>query len=126
MRATKRQKQSMKEWRLRNREKLREYDRNRRTPERLEYLRGKAKERSKKQMMKIRNVLGDKCVFCGSKENICYHEIYGKKHVTSKQYILEHLEDFVPLCYGCHRGTHFCMKQLKLTWKQISKIRDNL
>lgn len=57
-------------------------------------------------------ILGDKCFLCGRKVGrgrlgICFHEKHGKPHnYTNFKYILEHIEDFIPLCRSCHFTLH--------------------
>ena len=51
------------------------------------------------------------CVLCGQKDassatGVTFHEKHGKKHdyqsIRKLYYIIEHHEDFVPLCKKCH------------------------
>ena len=66
-------------------------------------------ERRQKLMAKARKLIGDKCLFCGKLWNpslpklFAFHEIYGKKHELCPQIHLKHPEDFIPLCFHCHR-----------------------
>ena len=64
----------------------------------------------------LRNEIGSKCVICGKEPKVpIYHEKNFKPHLglTSKhsgesnpKYILDHKEDFVPLCRLCHTTLH--------------------
>lgn len=88
-------------WRRKNRNKENEYNRNFR----------------KKRYVKARKLIGDTCIICGSKDKIKFHEIYGKSHYgyETSCYILNHKEDFIPLCRDCHRAIHqLAGKQIKL------------
>jgi predicted HNH restriction endonuclease len=56
---------------------------------------------------KIKKVLGTKCVICGeTPKRICFHDITLNPHINSPRYILEHIKDFIPLCYQCHKTLH--------------------
>jgi len=73
----------------------------------------------------IRELLGNKCKVCGnSKHKLYCHEIYGRKHKIWEMII--HPENFVLLCYGCHKGIHWCMKELGFSFEDILKNRMNL
>ena len=64
-----------------------------------------------KKKLEVQRILGYKCALCNStKGRIEYHEIHGKRHTESFAYILKHIEDFVPLCWKCHRTIHFFAK----------------
>lgn len=68
----------------------------------------KLREWTQKCKLQVQQILGSKCVLCGStKGRIEYHEIHGKPHTESFSYILKHIKDFVPLCWKCHRTIHF-------------------
>jgi len=81
-----------------------------------------------KKTKKLKELIGDRCILCGktpqTNQGFAFHEIYGEKHPYSGssrlKYILEHPEDFVPLCRKCHTGVHFCMKFLGLTWNDLN------
>lgn len=92
------------------------YKRTRET--RLQYRR----DYTKRLKEKIQTLLGNKCVVCGKTEKLVAHEIHGKPHAKRVHYILNHIEDFVLVCYSCHNGIHFCMKHLGLTLEQILEM----
>jgi len=71
--------------------------------------------RGRKQLLKL---LGRKCVLCGSRKKIRFHEIHGKKHSLHSKDILKHIEDFTPICFDCHRLFHTLIKRTK----DINKI----
>lgn len=103
----------MREWRRKNRKKVRRYMR----------------ERYRENRKRVLEILGQKCIICGEEHKksgwirfIQYHEIRGKKHESDPLYILNHIEDFVPLCVNCHKGVHFTMKYLGLSWDEIKKL----
>lgn len=55
--------------------------------------------------------IGNKCILCGSPENIVFHEINGKPHVMGdwkarELYFLKNSEDFVPICRKQHNLIH--------------------
>jgi len=87
----------------------------------LKYHREYQRKFKKRQNEKIKKILGDNCFFCGfkPKRRISAHEIHGNKHSETSSYILNHIEDFVPLCSYCHRAVHFCMNFLDLSWEDI-------
>lgn len=109
------------EWREKNKEKRRKYEREYYHKKRKEYMkkwrlehkdymRKYVKEHRKKLREKIIEVLGKTCVICGkipkSNYGINYHEIHGKPHQYNLQYILKHKEDFICLCKNCHCTLH--------------------
>jgi predicted HNH restriction endonuclease len=66
-----------------------------------------AKEHRDNLRTEIKNVLGTKCIICGEKpKRLCFHDVTLKPHINSPRYILEHIKDFIPLCYQCHRTLH--------------------
>lgn len=80
-------------------------------------------ERDKKKLIEF---LGSNCIFCGSKKRVCYHQIYGKRHIDNKYYILRHKENFVPLCFNCHTSLHRLSKIENINWKKFFKFRNLL
>jgi predicted HNH restriction endonuclease len=78
----------------------------------------------KKRREKLLKVFGDKCSICGSNHNIHLHEIYGKNHSYSLTYVLNHKEDFIPLCYYCHRAWHHILRANPKLW--IEKLTQHL
>jgi len=104
-----------------NKEKLKEYARKyRKSPQGKEMLRKYFRKRRKKLKQKLIEKLGTNCAFCGKKldfkENkfgrpkFVFHEIHGKPHTCRYGYVLKHIEDFVPLCWKCHRTIHWLGK----------------
>ena len=73
---------------------------------------------------KIERILGKKCVICNSdKKKILYHEIHGKPHHSHYiTYILKHIEDFVAICYNCHKTLHHYMKYKEKFDKYLSLL----
>lgn len=76
-------------------------------------------QRMRERKEALREEFGNKCVFCGISRGLEFHEIHGKNHSKALAYILGHKNDFRLLDYNCHRSVHFCMKFLKLSWKEI-------
>ena len=73
------------------------------------------KSRRKSRLM-VKKILGVKCSICGkicNSRNINYHEINGKSHPLTPNYILVHIKDFLPLCIRCHNTIHYLKKILK-------------
>jgi len=66
---------------------------------------------------KVEQTLGYKCETCDricDRKIIVYHEIHGISHGSNPHYILNHLEDFVPLCRSCHLWIHkYCTKYIE-------------
>lgn len=94
-------------------------------------------ERREKFKKIIFSKLGKLCVICGKSENIHLHEIYGKDHHTKAlNYVLEHIEDFTPLCDDCHHALHFILysnpdspifkELLKELQKALMETKSNL
>ncbi len=72
--------------------------------------------------------LGDICRICSRKQyNLHAHRKDGKPHkefhaLTNEEYKKElDSGEYVHLCYRCHKGVHFCLDILKLTWSEIIK-----
>lgn len=67
-------------------------------------------EQNKKKMRELRVLIGNKCFICDSDKHIMFHQKYGINHEyrgsNGYRYYLEHYEDFIPLCYLCHKLTH--------------------
>lgn len=75
---------------------------------------------------KADELFGSSCIICGrgkkSSRMIC-HQKYGKKHnCVNLTYAVNHPEEFVRLCYACHKGVHWVMKYFKMTWEGIFSI----
>ena len=58
------------------------------------------------QRRKLLRLIGNKCLACGRKKNINFHEIFGKLHLPRYLYYFKHKEDFVSLCGSCHEAIH--------------------
>lgn len=74
--------------------------------------------RDKNKIKKI-ELIGNKCIICGSKNYVDYHEIHGKKHTPSLLYYIKHFKDFIPLCRDCHKSLHGLMR---LNDEELNKI----
>jgi hypothetical protein len=68
------------------------------------------RDNQKKQIVEI---LGIKCFFCPMTKKDCkvnYHEIHGIKHpykgTMKNQYIINHIQNFIPVCEWCHKTLH--------------------
>lgn len=77
----------------------------------------------------IRKYLGTKCFFCMYEDRLITHRKDGKEHKKLIQLSLANLEDslksngYVYVCYHCHKGIHWCMKQLGFNWEKIISFR---
>jgi predicted HNH restriction endonuclease len=91
----------------------------------LKFISTNYRKRWRKELLKI---IGNKCYICGSTKNICFHEIYGKFHQTSDfRYIINHKEDFVPLCNHHHVALHriaraIGAKTLHIDWNKVFEL----
>jgi hypothetical protein len=74
---------------------------------------------------RIEEIIGKYCSICG-KDNECFHEIHGREHVHSYKYILDNINDFVPLCYKCHKGLHVIKSFNKIENKNERKLIELL
>lgn len=82
------------------------------------------------EKVKMRKEIGDKCIICGSKMNLVFHEIHGKKHSCNFTYSnkIENKKDlnFVCLCNNHHTALHFLSKTEKTNWKKFLELLDLL
>lgn len=114
------QRRAMQKWRENNKDHTRDYDKDR-YEKRKGYLVKKNHERDIRLYIKIDELLGRKCFICNREVlRIHRHEINGEKHSSDPLYILEHINDFCPLCSTCHQTVHRCMKYLHLTWIELT------
>lgn len=80
----------------------------------------------KKKREIINKYLGTKCLFCKYERRLITHRKDNKKHIRLMHLSLNNLtkelkdEKYVYVCYHCHKGVHFCMKYLGLTWEEIT------
>jgi len=70
----------------------------------------KAKKTYSENRQKLLNLIGDKCLICGSTKRLIFHEINGKNHLTNGTsafiYYFDHYKDFITLCYFHHKFLH--------------------
>ncbi len=87
--------------------------------------------RKKRKNLKafLDELVGRKCYFCGFEHRRIVHTKSGVEHKDfasmTKEELLEvesHKDDYVCLCFMCHKAVHWCMKHLKLTWKEIEGL----
>lgn len=89
----------------------------------------KARKRKREFLMKE---IGECCYICKRKysdgHNIVIHTKSGKEGTHPSfsnlswneiKNMISHKEEYVSLCYGCHKGIHWCMKYLRMTWSEI-------
>lgn len=70
---------------------------------------------------KVLDLFGNICFFCGAcPKRLSFHEKFGKKHSSPSSYlVLKNPDDWALVCYGHHKGVHFCMKFLGMEWEEI-------
>lgn len=89
------------------------------------------KVRVKKQSM-IDKAFGVKCFFCDKergkgklfthrKDNTAHDELPKMSIKRLKEEINTNSNQYVLLCYHCHKSVHWCMKILKMNWGDIIK-----
>jgi len=95
-----------KKWLAENPERIKAYRQKYRETHRKERNQ-LGKQIHRKLIEKLKKEIGSNCIVCGSeKRTIYYHEKKFAKHSYSKAYILSHKNDFVPICFRCHRTIH--------------------
>jgi len=85
--------------------------------ERNKYWRERCREKSKK-------IFGEHCKICNSKTNICFHRKDGQKHnhyLTCLKAI-KNPEQYILVCYPCHKSIHWIMKNFGWSWHKIETI----
>ena len=124
---TEAQKRATAKWRMKNRERLLQYDKDR-NKLRKEYLRRKNDESEKRCKQYLETHLGSECKIChekwidnGKRCFLHYHNILGLKHSTSPFYIKNHIGEFVRLCNNCHKHVHWNMRYLNISWNEIKE-----
>ena len=60
----------------------------------------------KRERTFLKQLIGNRCILCGSKKRLTFHEIHGKKHPLCSSYYRNHKEDFVSLCQRHHVTLH--------------------
>ena len=114
-------------WYLKNRDEMRARSKERYWAD-PESKRKSSRTYQKMLREKALKLFGGDCYICEKKarqKNTSlpdFHEKSGKTHsVNGFKLALENPDDFVPLCPGCHRGVHFAMKYLGMTWNEIEE-----
>jgi len=82
------------------------------------------RKRNEDYYNEIKKKIGNKCLFCGFKGKILFHEIHGRKHNLSAYYILEHIENFIPLCFPCHNSLHKTAKHFNIAIRYLEMIQN--
>jgi len=97
-------KKALKEWNLRNPDKMKEYNKNRLAKDPDVW-----KKKYHKDRAEIFDALGNKCIVCGHDNPLHFHVDYiptmigsGYRHPRHKKWILDHIEDFRILCANHH------------------------
>lgn len=71
------------------------------------------------------SLVGDECLLCGYADRLIIHRMDGEAHKPFASMpdavFLDNLKsgDYVRLCFHCHKGVHFCMDKLGMTWNQV-------
>lgn len=89
-------------------EKQHEYHKRNRNKRNL-----KSREWRFKIRQRLKEEIGEVCAICGRKPNkrLQYHEIHFLSHdYASPKFILDHKENFIPVCNFCHRALHYVSK----------------
>lgn len=98
-----------------------------------EYSRVKQAIQRRKLRQKVLHIFGTKCCLCGIecavfiKKGIKLemHEIHGIRHPNNNdKHVIEHKEDYAPLCTPCHRMVSRMMKLFGLNWQQILSLKN--
>ncbi len=92
--------------------------------ERKERKKEYAKKYKKNLKLRVERVFGCECFICGkNNKRRILHKKDGKIHykdtLSTKREALKSPEEFVQLCYGCHKAVHWCMNILKWNWDKI-------
>lgn len=59
------------------------------------------------ERIQAKQLIGDKCIVCGTTINVHFHEKYGNHHENFQpKYYIDHYQDFIPLCYLHHLTIH--------------------
>jgi len=70
---------------------------------------------------------GTECLFCGYKDRLVTHRKDGQPHkpfhMMGRAEYKIHLEsgEYARVCFHCHKGVHWAMKHLSLTWEEITR-----
>jgi hypothetical protein len=88
------------------------------------------KYRNQKRLL-LSKYVGDKCYFCKYTSRLICHEKNGDKHQDLhsmgrrqlEEYISNNEDKYVRICFKCHKAVHWCLKFLRLKWKDIEKIQ---
>lgn len=107
----------LKKWKRKNNDKVLGYSRNYRKNN-IEKTNACSLKSMIKRYKELRqealNLIGIKCLICGSTDRLCFHEIHGKPHLNKKdstqaelRYYIEHYKDFISLCQKHHSLIHY-------------------
>jgi hypothetical protein len=99
-------------------------------PEKFKAIKRERCKRSRKKLElrekeQIGQLIGFKCCLCGSERRITSHRKNGIPHSPNsnaeqrRKDVLAHPEEFVRVCYGCHKGIHWVMKWFNMSWEEI-------
>ena len=76
-----------------------------------------------KQREKMEKLLGKQCVVCSGLTNLCCHKIDLAEHKKPSndgfKDVIKNPETYLRLCYACHKGIHFAIEYLNLSWEYI-------
>jgi hypothetical protein len=92
---------------------------------------GSEHQKTTREALKTRAyaVHGTKCVLCDldcvkAKMRIEFHEVNGKPHPSNHlRRVINHPEDYAPLCHNCHHMVSRIVKVFKLSWKEIIALK---
>jgi len=88
------------------------------------------REHHKEQRRQVFLLLGGECLLCGldKEKKLVIHKKDGESHEKAAACLLalKNSDDFVLLCYSCHKGIHWLMKYLKMSWEQLYVLLINI
>lgn len=103
-----------------------------------EYKKAHRADASTKFALKKKEILdkafGNNCYLCHNDKILIVHRKDGKKHklfssMSLKQVLTEinyHKEEYVRVCWKCHRPIHWSMENLGLKWEDIVQLNGSL
>jgi len=90
------------------------------------------RERYAKRRQLLISKFGKNCYFCNAKENerrLAFHNKLNESHKDFKDMsevdfkkVIES-DDYIRLCYACHKHIHWCMEKLHMFWNEIISLR---
>lgn len=85
------------------------------------------KNRTQIRQERITNKFGDKCAICNDNYRLQIHRKDGEKHtvwisMNNEEFeLLIASDEYVQLCFNCHKSVHWCMYYLGMVWNDIKQ-----